>query len=618
MRTKDACLLGLLALALGAVLAPGLLAPSMMLGNFGDIYAYHLPLRHMAASRLQAGQMPFWNPCIFSGLPLLANPQAAVFYPPSVLFQIFPAGYSFTLHAAFHLALAALGMHLFLRRAGLDPGWSSLLTASFALSPMLVYRIPQGIPTQLAALSWVPWTWLALGCGRWTMLGCVWALQFLAGHPQYAAINAAGLALYALFDLRSRFPVFMKAAGLAAALSCAQLFLTAEFAARSNRVAWPPEFAAAYSLPPGSLSALVLPGLFGNPLDGSYAGPPSTFFEFQAATVGWIAAVLAGVGLVLRASFGPRTRTGAAPFGAIAWVLAGLGVFLALGGHNPLLPPPGRLPFFGLLRAPARFTLLLHWGILLAAADAAWRLGSRAPRWCKAAALALVFADLGPWAAKFVYAQDPGPYLARSEAFARQLAGRPVRFASDPGLANPNKAMLYRAMNVNGYEAFYLKSYADFILRAAGPAVLDPSRVLLRPSDEGALLELAAAWTLSPDGVLKPNPGAEPIARFAGRPALSESLSPERWRMSGTLPPSQRKLVFAVPSYPGWEAWLDGRRARLAQAEGVFLEADLGELAPLSPWALDFRFRPTLWTWLALANSAAAALWLLAARRLWA
>ena len=34
-----------------------------------------------------------------------------------------------------------------------------------------------------------------------------------------------------------------------------------------------------------------------------------------------------------------------------------------------------------------------------------------------------------------------------------------MRFASGPEVANPNKAMLYRAMNVSGYEAFYLRRY---------------------------------------------------------------------------------------------------------------------------------------------------------------
>ena len=73
MRDKDACFLLLLALAAAALLAPALLHPGIFLGNFGDIYAYHHPLRHLSVSSLQSGSMPFWNPYIFSGLPHLAN-----------------------------------------------------------------------------------------------------------------------------------------------------------------------------------------------------------------------------------------------------------------------------------------------------------------------------------------------------------------------------------------------------------------------------------------------------------------------------------------------------------------------------------------------------------------
>ncbi|MBI5245517.1 MAG: hypothetical protein HY922_17785 [Elusimicrobia bacterium] len=609
MRNKDAVLLGLLAALLAALLAPALSSTSLILGNFGDLYAYHLPLRHFAASRLMAGQMPFWNPYVFSGLPFLANPQAALFYPPSVLFDVLPAGCAFTLHAAFHLALAALGMQLFLRRARLDAAWAFLFTASFTLSPMLVYRIPQGIPTQLAALSWVPWTWLALLSGRPAMLAGAWALQLLAGHAQYAAVNAVGLAVFALFDLRARAPVFAKAAGLAAGLACVQLVLTAQFLGASNRVGWPPALAGAYSLPPRSLAALVLPGAFGNPLDGSYPGLPSTFFEFQAATVGWAAAILAAAGLFLRSGTPAGSLFGAAP-----WLIAGLGVFAALGDHNPLLPRLANWPIFGLLRAPARFGLLLFWGLLLAAAAAALKLRSKRilPRWAKAAALAVVFADLGPWAARFVYAEDPRPFLSRNEAFARRLAGQAVRFITDPDLANPNKAMLYRAMNANGYEAFYLKNYTEFILRAAHPGAVDPSRVLMWPSDRGALRALGVRWLLGPDGALSPNPGALPLARLSdGRPAQVSALSPDRWRISGS---SGTRMIFAMPFFPGWKVWLNGRRAEISREEGLFQAVELPSGG--RSWTADFRFGPTLWPWLVLANAAAAALWLARARRM--
>ncbi|MEK7744756.1 MAG: hypothetical protein AAB578_10260, partial [Elusimicrobiota bacterium] len=253
MTSKDGFFLALLAALTATVLAPILLQPALMAGNFGDLYSYHLPLRHLAASRLQSGQLPFWNPYIFSGLPLLANPQSSLFYPPSLLFQVLPAGYAFTLFYAFHLLWGAFGMQLLLRKAGLDGAGACVLAVSFALSPFLIYRIPQGIPTHLAALSHVPWCWLALLSGRVPLLAAAWSLQFLSGHPQFSLINAIGMAGSCALS-RERLFFLFKAGAAAAALSVIQLFPTAEFLSASNRSGWPAAFATAYSMPPKALA----------------------------------------------------------------------------------------------------------------------------------------------------------------------------------------------------------------------------------------------------------------------------------------------------------------------------------------------------------------------------
>ena len=59
------------------------------------------------ANPLQAGRLPFWNPYIFSGLPLAANSQAVVFYPLSVLGATLPLNLALTWDFAFHLLWTA-------------------------------------------------------------------------------------------------------------------------------------------------------------------------------------------------------------------------------------------------------------------------------------------------------------------------------------------------------------------------------------------------------------------------------------------------------------------------------------------------------------------------------
>ena len=84
MTRKDAPFLLVLFAAALALFAPGLVDPSLLAVNFGDLQGYHFPLRFLAAGRLQSGALPFWNPYIFAGLPMFANPQTGTLYriPP--------------------------------------------------------------------------------------------------------------------------------------------------------------------------------------------------------------------------------------------------------------------------------------------------------------------------------------------------------------------------------------------------------------------------------------------------------------------------------------------------------------------------------------------------------
>ncbi|MFA6029920.1 MAG: hypothetical protein WC969_08710 [Elusimicrobiota bacterium] len=599
MRIKDLRLFALLVAALCALLAPALLHPSLSLANFGDLYSYHWPLRHLVAARLQEGGLPAWNPYVFSGLPLLANPQACLFYPPSALFQVLPVSWAFTLNALFHLALAAFGMQLLMRRAGSDGAGAALLAAAFAFSPMLLYRIPQGIPTQLAVLAWTPWCWLGLRAGRPWLLGGAWALQFLAGHPQYGLVNAVGLLLYALLD-PPRLRTFAAGAAVALPLALVQLFPTAEFLSASNRVGWASGSAGAYSLPPSALASLALPSLAGTPLDGSFAGWPSEFFEFHAAVAGPALVLLALAGLAVRR----------APFGAAPWLLLPVGVFFALGGKNPLLPLSG-LPLLGLLRVPARFVLLVFWGLLLASA-AGWALLRRRrwlPRVLRAGIVLLVLVELVPLSARFLRAEDAWGWMGPRPEFTAKLGGRPWRFASTPEVANPNKAVFYRAMNASGYDAFYLRRYSDYLGRGGEGSSLDASRVLAVRPEALPWRRLSVIWRLDPTG-LSGMPGAMPLGRSGGTPAVTWMLSPERWRLHGETP-AAGTLVFAMPAYPGWRAFVDGKPAPIGLSEGLFQSVQV----PAGPWTADFRFRSTLFPLFACVSAAAAALWLAAARR---
>lgn len=589
---------------------PSWLDARMMPANFGDLCAYHYPMRHLVVEALQQGRLPFWNPYIFCGLPLAANPQSALFYPASVLGFALPLAFAFSWDQLLHLAWAMLGVALLARRGGVPAAAGWTLALLYALSPFVVYRITEGIPTLLASLAWVPWCWLAWSSGRPGWLGAVWALQLLSGHPQFLVVNAAGMGLW---SLASRMP-FARLSELgrealwSLGLAAAQWLPTWEFIGLSVRRSWPAAFSLAYSLTPEDLKSLLWPGALGDPLAGTYAGPPSVFFETHALWIGAVGLAAAALGLRAR-----RRCLGAA-------ALAAAGTLLALGAHGPLYHGA-----FGaalsLLRTPSRWLLLSLWGlILLAAAGLAWA-GRRGGRWAAAFLFAASAFELMSWDSRFLGARRAAEFLAPNPMFARAVGGAASRLITDPGLANPNKAALYHARNANGYEAFYLDGYPQYAARSEGAPAADASRMYLSKFTP-ELDRLGVAWRLTPEGGLESSRSALPLAYFTaadgarvGADPRLELETPERWRVAGTWPAQARRLILAQPLYPGWSARLDGSPVELRLWDGLLQAVDAP--AERGAFSLDLRYAPTGWPLWAAITILCWAHWLLRQRQAW-
>ena len=574
--------------------------------NYGDLYTYHYPMRHLAVESLQRGRLPFWNPYIFSGIPLAANPQSVLFYPVTVLAYFWPLSLSLSWDILFHLVWAMLGMALLARACRLPAAAAWTLALIYGLCPFTLYRVAEGIPTLLASLAWAPWCWLAWLSGRRGWLAAVWALQFFSGHPQFLIVNAAGMALWAAFRPRA-FPGLAREAAWALALAFAQVAMTFQFAGLSVRRSWPEAYALAYNLEPAALRSLLHPALSGTPWAGTFVGPPSVFFE----TFGlWIGAVgLAG------AFFGLR---GAARKGALL-ALAGAGLLLAAGARGPL----GRAALWGplaALRTPSRWLLLCLWALLLAAGGGLAR--ARRSRGLAAAAFLFAALDLCLWGGHYLGAQSVMEYMKPSAMFSAKFAGANRRLITDPELPNPNKTSLYHARNANGYEAFYLDGYPQYAARSEGRPAADASRTYLSTLGTPEMNRLSVQWKVSQRG-LEETPHPEPLAYFVDAgghtrepfPFVSRA-EPERWTARGNWPRGAVRLVVAQPAYPGWRAWLETNPVALGKWDGLLqsIERPAG-IADGASAAVQLRFAPTGWPWLLLTTLAAWVLWLRRAER---
>jgi len=257
-RDLVACLL-LVALVLlfhWRILTPDLaVRGSLSPGDFTDqFYAF----ARVEAEQLRQGQLPLWNPLTNSGHPFLADVQAAVFYPPSVLTALtmaFLGGSLFALEieVVAHYCLAALFTYVFARRLLRTRGAAFVAACGFTFGGYLT-----GYPAlQFAILKtdvWLPLILLGLEVGASCLeterrnaslaflgAGLAFGLAILAGHPQSAMYVGYTSVAYLMFrlwlpPLRRRVPAVLAIFLLAAlGLSAAQWLPSVEFMRLSSR-----------------------------------------------------------------------------------------------------------------------------------------------------------------------------------------------------------------------------------------------------------------------------------------------------------------------------------------------------------------------------------------------
>jgi hypothetical protein len=321
---------GLLA---AAAIAPALfwLAPALagrLAPSFRDQGDFFYPLKLYTADRLRAGEIPLWNPLSGAGEPWLANGQAGVFYPPSLLFLLPWPAVAGILFLLVHFAIGAWGMRRFLAQEGISESGALFGSAVFVAS---------GLPASLSAFwnhfgayAYLPAIVAIARAGvrsRGALLGLasLAGLQAMAGSPEISGITAA-IALIVSFlpkpdpdrpwlDSRKKSPP--RTAGgilLGLALAAWMLVPMGELALHSDRrgplpaeerepgaVALP-ALAAGLARRETATRTYWLPSLFVGSLVLAVAAAP--FFERERRR---LALVLAGIGLaaLLVAAAGP-------------------------------------------------------------------------------------------------------------------------------------------------------------------------------------------------------------------------------------------------------------------------------------------------------------------------
>ncbi|MDZ4859738.1 MAG: YfhO family protein [Candidatus Hydrogenedentes bacterium] len=149
---------------------------------------------------LQESEWPLWNPYEFSGMPLLANYQSTVFYPPRLLHMLLDVAVASTILMILKFWLCGMTAYLYGRGIGLGIWASRFLSVAWMLSSYNLIWCYWPIPDVSA---WLPL--LMLGIERlvqgrtrkgFATLVVATTLLLLAGHPETAFVAGLGAGMY--------------------------------------------------------------------------------------------------------------------------------------------------------------------------------------------------------------------------------------------------------------------------------------------------------------------------------------------------------------------------------------------------------------------------------------
>jgi hypothetical protein len=318
---------------------------------FRDLTFHQYPNYVFLAGALAQGVWPLWNPTSDAGAPFLNA------YPLDLLLvALLGARGALAVGPPLHVWIAMCGATYLTRAAGADRAgaWAAGLlfgASGFVLSLVNLLELSHGA-------AWAPWVVAAiLAVARAPSRRAVGALALLAALQVSTlgaeAVIQAILAGAVLLPVRPgrRALAALAGAGLLAVLLAAPVLLgvRALLEGPARGQGFPAAGVYAWSAPVPVLIEALLPGFFGNVHAFSERGYWAQPF-FPAGQPYILSLYLGTAAVVLAAAAGVgsgRWRL---------WLVAALGVALAMGSHGPLAPLLA--PLMRTIRSPVKFALL--------------------------------------------------------------------------------------------------------------------------------------------------------------------------------------------------------------------------------------------------------------------
>ena len=302
-----------------------------------------------------------WDTLLFSGFPMIADPQVMTWYPPAFLLSFLPGSWNVFMLLGYIAGSSFMyGYVCTLTRSRFAALTSGLI---FGLSGFMMAHLGHAVIIHAAA--WIPliiWSLERLRrklSVKWLVIGSVAVtLSFLGGHSQiffYGLIlsvpYAVTLGWSAPIGRRRYYLISFSMLILGMSMAAIQIIPTAELLGQSARVGYSFQDFVSHALPPRQALTMIFPFVFGGvPESGVLPYFGAVNQTELTGYAGLIPLMLAVLGLMARKKKSP----------GLFWLCVTLFAFLlAMGDATPLARFIYHVPILNGFRAPARHLIEL-------------------------------------------------------------------------------------------------------------------------------------------------------------------------------------------------------------------------------------------------------------------
>src|SRR4030042_482761 len=171
-----------------------------------DFVLQFYPWKKFVFDHLQSqGSLPFWNPYLFSGSPLIPNIQVSLFYPLGFLYYLMPPDIAYGYSTVLHFVLGSCFMYLFMRSLDVHPMGCLFSAIVFMLNGYFMAHLFAGHLSFVQNYIWIPLIFFFLNrfVERASLRDALAAgfslgFQILGGFPQIAFYTILASSLFVL------------------------------------------------------------------------------------------------------------------------------------------------------------------------------------------------------------------------------------------------------------------------------------------------------------------------------------------------------------------------------------------------------------------------------------